>query len=112
MSVDGAGDSVVTGGDSYVGADGKVYSHSTGKLIRGRGSRSFHNDNRGNRSVDIRSQSLTINQSETQSYINKASGGDFKVWVDLSGRIKNKYGVYHSDGHLHLTCNSQQCTSN
>ena len=112
MSVDGAGDLVVTGGDSYVGADGKVYSHSTGELIRGRGSRSFHNDNRVNRSVDIRSQSLTINQSEIPSYINKASGGDFKVWVDLSGRITNKYGVYHSDGHIHLTCNSQQCKSN
>jgi len=91
-----------TGGDSYIGEDGRVYSHSTGEHVRGRGSRSFHNDNQGNRAVDVRSQSLTIDQSEIPNYINQASGGDFKVWVDNTGRVTNQNGVYHSDGHLQV----------
>jgi len=72
---------------------------------------SFHNDVRGNRSVDIRSQTLTIEQSKIPRYINRASGGNFKVWIDQAGRITNEYGIYRSDGHAHLTCNSRQCVS-
>lgn len=112
MNEDGAGRLVVTGGDSYQGEDGKIYSHSTGENVPDRGARSLHNDANGNRGVDVRSQALTISQSEIPDYIHRASGGDFRVWVDPTGRITNQFGVYRSDGHIHLTCNSRQCISN
>lgn len=100
---------VVTGGDSYYDEEtGTVKSASTGETIK-RSKNSFHNDNKGNRAVDIRSDALNVSEEQIPSYINKMSGGDFKVWIDLSGRYTNQYGVYHSDGHIHLTCNSAQC---
>lgn len=109
---DGNGRIVVTGGDSYWdSASGQAISHSTGTPIPGRGQGSLHNDaNKYGRNlgVDIRASELTIKQELIPSYIRKASGGNFKVWVDSTGRLTNKNGVY-KDGHVHMTCNAADC---
>ena len=116
---------IVTGGDSYVGADGIARSHSTktktengyeDAKIPNRDSTSPHHDCNGNRGVDIRTGSPGGLQpqagfngfndwSELQSYIESHS--EFIVYVDPGGDT-DENGRY-KDGHVHLTCDSRAC---
>ena len=100
ISDSGKGTLVVTGGDSHYDKDGISISDSTGESIARREG-STHNLGIG---ADGRSSALNVNQGMIPSLINDASGGALKVWIDSTGTYTNENGVYHSDGHYHMTC--------
>ena len=97
LVADEAGYVSVSGGDSWYDHDNNVSrSHSTKKIIPNRGENSYHNDAKGNRAVDIRTRTITIQRDPLIGYIQDHT--QFKV-------LRQNY----TDGHLHLTCNSQAC---
>lgn len=86
----------VTGGDRYIGNDGKIYSSTNDSLIRNSSPTSAHIESNGARAVDLRIQlnNKTMDYKIIQRAI-KSYGGSLRY---QKGFLPFNY----SDGHHHL----------
>jgi RHS repeat-associated protein len=97
INEDKLGNVSVSGGDSHWDSDTqKSYSNSTGAPIDDRAESSYHNDQNGNRAVDVRDSTIDMKRPDLDRYIEKNSG--FKVLDKV-----------YNDGHIHMTCNAKGC---
>ena len=65
--------------------------------------------------VNIKGLAPRLGINKVSAIKNQATNVDcikIIVWIDSAGKVTNQNGVYHSDGHIHLTCNSQPCILN